>query len=330
MRRRAFIAGLGGAAAAAWPLAARAQQAPTPVPVVGLIGGVAPENYQRFVAALLQGLKEAGFVDGDNVRVEQRWARGQLDQLPSLAGELMARRVAVILTAGGTSVALAVKRTGTTIPVVFALGSDPVEDGLVASLNRPGGTITGVTFFTNALLAKRLELLRDIIPNTALIAALVNPKNARAGRDTADLQAAANGIGQAIEFYQASTADELDASFEKLARAKAGAVLVTSDAFFASRREQLVVLAARHGIAATFGTREFVVAGGLASYGANVADSHRQAGIYAGRILKGEKPADLPVMQPTKFELVLNLRTAKALGLTIPSKLLFTADEVIE
>ena len=328
MRRREFLGVVGAATAAAWPLTARAQQATTPV--VGLIGGVAPENYERFVAALLQGLKEAGFVDGENVRVEQRWARGQLDQLPSLAGELIARRVAVILTAGGTSVALAVKKTGTTIPVVFALGSDPVEDGLVASLNRPGGTITGVTFFTNALLAKRLELLRELVPKTSLIAALVNPKNARAGRDTSDLQVAANGISQAIEFFQAGTPDELDASFEKLARAKSDAVLVTSDAFFTSRREQLVVLAARYGIPATFGSREFVAAGGLASYGANVADSHRQAGIYAGRILKGEKPADLPVMQPTKFELVLNLRTAKALGLTVPPTLLARADEVIE
>ena len=217
-----------------------------------------------------------------------------------------------------------------TIPLVFALGSDPVEDGLVASMNRPGGSITGVTFFSNVLIVKRLELLREIAPTAGLIAVLVNPKNARAERDTSDMQAAATGVGQQVLFLRAGTPDDLDSSFSDLVRAGAGALLVTSDAFFISRRQQFVVLAARHGVPAIYGQRDFIAAGGLISYGSSVADSHRQAGVYVGRILKGAKPADLPVLQPTKFDLVINLRTAKALSLNISPTLLARADEVIE
>ena len=325
MQRREFVTLLGGAAAA-WPIAARAQQ----MPVIGLLGGVSPESYTDNLTAFFQGLKEAGYVEGQNLRIEQRWARGQLDQLPALLADLIGRRVSVLFTTGGTSVATAAKKTGTAIPIVFALGSDPVEDGLVASMNRPGGNITGVTFFNNLLLAKRLEMLRETVPKAALIAVLVNPNNARAALDTSDIQAAAAGIGQQVQILRAGTPDDLDASFASMVRAGAGALLVTSDAYFLSRRQQLVVLAARHAIPAGYGQRDFVAAGGLISYGSNQPDSLRQAGVYVGRILKGTKPADLPVVQPTKFDLVINLRTAKALGLEIPAKVLALVDDVIE
>ena len=324
--RREFITLLGGAAA--WPLAAGAQQ--TAMPVIGILGGVSPEPFGQFMSAVRQGLKEVGYVEGQNLRIEERWAHSHLDQVPALAQDLIRRKVEVILTVGGTSVAVAAKKTNMTIPLVFALGSDPVEDGLVASMNRPGGSITGVTFFSNVLIVKRLELLREIAPTAGLIALLVNPKNARAERDTSDMQAAATGVGQQVLFLRAGTPDDLDSSFSDLVRAGAGALLVTSDAFFISRRQQFVVLAARHGVPAIYGQRDFVAAGGLISYGSNVADSHRQAGVYVGRILKGAKPADLPVLQPTKFDLVINLRTAKALNLSISSTLLARADEVIE
>ncbi len=327
MRRREFLFRFGGVAASL-PLAAHAQQ--TATPTIGLLGGVSPEGYSQFVTGLLQGLKEGGFADGANLRIEQRWARGQLDQVPALAADLVQRRAALLITVGGTSVAVAVQKTGTKIPLVFAIGSDPVEDGLVATLNRPGGTTTGVTFFTNALLAKRLELLQELAPRARLIGALVNPKNARATRDSNDIQEAARHIGASVVLMRASTADELDTAFDKLTGEHADALLVTSDAFFTSRREQLAVLAARHAVPAIYGTRDFAAAGGLVSYGADVVDSHRQAGAYAARILKGEKPGDLPVMQPTKFDLVLNIRTAKALGLVLPATLLARADEVIE
>jgi len=326
MRRREFLGALGGITT--WPIAARTQ--PLAVPVIGLLGGVAPDAYTQYTTAWFQGLRESGFVVGQNIRVEQRWAHGQLSQLPALIAELMQRQVSVIATLGGTSVAIAAKKAGTTTPIVFSIGSDPVEDGLVASLNRPGDTITGVTFFTNALSGKRLELLREITPSAKLIAALLNPKNARAERDTADLAEAAARIGLGIEVLRASTADELDASFATMARLKADALWIASDAFFASRRGQLVVLTARLGIPAIHSQREVAAAGGLIAYGSDVADSHRQAGTYVGRILKGTKPSELPVMQPTKFELAINLRTAKSLGITIPATVLARADEVIE
>jgi putative ABC transport system substrate-binding protein len=294
------------------------------------LGAVAPEPWAAYTAAIFQGLKDAGYVEGQNLRVEQRWARGQLNQMPALLADLIARRVSVLVTTGGTAAAIAAKNTGTTIPIAFILGTDPVEDGLVASLNRPGGTITGVTLFSNLLIAKRLEMLREIVPKAPLFAALVNPNNPRVALDTRDIETAAASIGQPVQILRAGTPDDLDASFGSMAGAGAGALLVASDAYFTSRRQQLVVLAARHGLPASYGQREFVAAGGLISYGTNLPDSFRQAGLYAGRILKGEKPGDLPVLLPTKFDLVINLRTAKALGLEIPPKLLFTADEVIE
>jgi putative tryptophan/tyrosine transport system substrate-binding protein len=325
MRRRDLLAFL-AASTVAQPLLA---QQPS-LPVIGVIGGVSPDAYIVYTSAFLQGLKDSGFVEGQNVRIEQRWAHGQLDRLPSLIAELVGLQVSTIVALGGTSVAIAAKNSATTIPIVFSLGSDPVEDGLVASLNSPGGNITGVTFFTNALVSKRLELLRELMPQATLIAVLINPKNARAGRDTSDTQAAADSIGQRVHFVQAGNPDEIDACFSEVARVGASALLVTSDAFFASRREQMVVLAARHRIPAIYGQREVVAAGGLVSYGSNIANSHRQAGIYAAKILAGIKPADLPVMQPTRFDLVINLRAAKALGLSVPPILLARADEVIE
>ena len=327
MKRRQFITLLGGAAAG-WPLAVRAQQ--PAVPVVGLLGGVSPELFAEFTIALRQGLGVAGYVEGQNLVVEERWAHGQQHRIPALADELIRRKVDVIVTVGGTSVAKAAKATGTAIPIVFALGSDPVEDGLVVSMNRPGGNLTGVSFFSNLLIVKRLEILREIVPKASLIAVLVNPNNARAERDTVDIQAAASAAGQRVLLLRAGTPGELDANFLDLIRAEAGALLVTSDAFFTSRHQQLVMLAARHAVPAIYGQRQFADAGGLISYGSNVADSHRQAGVYVGRILKGAKPADLPVMQPVKFDLVINLKTAKALGLDLPAKVLALADEVIE
>jgi putative ABC transport system substrate-binding protein len=327
MRRREFIMALGGAAAA-WPLAARAQQ--SRMPTIGVLGGVAPELYTRYVDAFFRGLQDTGFTEGRNLNAEQRWARGELPRLPVLAGELIRLKPDVIVTLGGTSVAIAAKAVSTAIPIVFAVGSDPVEDGLVASLNRPGANITGITFFTNALVSKRLELLRELAPQATMIAVLVNPNNARADRDWRDVQAAASGIGQQLKLLHAASAAELDAGFAALLREKVGALLVASDAFLASRREQIAALAARHAIPAIYGPREFVAAGGLISYGADVPDAHRLVGLYAGRILKGEKPGDLPVMQPTKFELVINLKTARALSLDVPPTLLARADEIIE
>jgi putative ABC transport system substrate-binding protein len=327
MKRRAFITLLGGAAVA-WPLGARAQQ--PAMPVIGLLGAVAPEPSAANTAAIFQGLKEAGYVEDQNLRVEQRWARGRLDQLPALLADLIGRRVSVLVTTGGTAVAIAAKNTGTTVPIVFTLGTDPVEDGLVASMNRPGSNITGVTFFSNLLIAKRLEMLREIVPKAALFAALVNPNNARVALDTRNIQAAAASIGQPVQILQAGTPDELDASFASMVGAGAGALLVAADGYFLSRRQQIAVLAARHALPASYPTREYADAGGLISYGTNQPDSYRQAGFYAGRILKGEKPGDLPVLLPTKFDLIINLRTAKALGLDIPAKVLALADDVIE
>jgi putative tryptophan/tyrosine transport system substrate-binding protein len=309
-------------------MAARAQQ--PAMPVIGLLGAVAPEPWAANTAAIFQGLKDAGYVEGQNMRVEQRWARGQLDQLPALLADMIGRRVSVLMVVGSTAAAIAAKNTGTTIPIVFSLGTDPVEDGLVASMNRPGGNITGVTFFSNLLIAKRLEMLREIVPKAALFAALVNPNNARVALDTRDIETAAASIGQPVQILQAGTPDEVDASFASMARAGAGALLVAADGYFTARRQQLVVLAARHALPTSYATREYADAGGLISYGTNQPDSYRQAGFYVGRILKGEKPADLPVLLPTKFDLVINLRTAKALGLQIPAKVLALADDVIE
>jgi putative ABC transport system substrate-binding protein len=325
MRRRQFIAGLAGAAAA-WPLAARAQQ--SAIPVIGFLSSSSLDAYRNRVSAFRQGLSEAGFVEGRNVAIEFRFAELQNDRLPALAADLVRRQVAVIAGNSTQGVQVA-KAATTTIPIVFAVGGDPVKNGLVASLNRPGGNVTGVSYLTNALGPKRLGLLRDLVPGAGLIAALVNPTNPNAESDAKDLLAAAQSMGMKI-VLQASSERDIDAFFATLVQRRASAFLTTSDALFIGRRQQFAVLAAFHKIPAMSGERDYTDVGGLMSYAPDIIDAYRQAGVYAGRILKGEKPADLPVMQTTKFEFVINLKTAKALGLTIPETLLAIADEVIQ
>jgi putative ABC transport system substrate-binding protein len=322
IRRREFITLLGGAAAA-WPLAARAQQQP----VVGLLRGAGLSELND--AAFRQGLSQSGFVEGRNLAFEIRAAEGQYDRLAAMAADLARRRVALIVT--NTPVAaLAAKDATKTIPIVFALGSDPVRDGLVASLNRPGGNVTGATWFSNLLAAKRLEFLHLIVPPAALIAVLVNPGNANVELESGEAQAAARKLGREVLLLNASSEREIDVAFATLVQQKAAALFVTGDAYLGSRREQIGALSARHAIATSHSNRASVVAGGLMSYGADSAETSRQAGLYAGRILKGEKPADLPVQQATKFKFIINLKTAKALGLDIPATVLMRADEVIE
>jgi putative ABC transport system substrate-binding protein len=326
MKRRAFIAGLGGAAA--WPLAAWAQQAA--IPVVGFLGSQSADlDYKLFAVPFLQGLKETGYVEGQNVVVEHRDAENQYDRLPALAADLVRRRVAVIV-AVGTTAAMPAKAATTTIPIVFVGGGDPVARGLVASLNRPGANVTGFSTFTAELTPKRLQLLRELIPNASVFGALADPASPNSPSVITDLQLGARNLGLQLVIASARTDSDFETAFTTFSQKRVGGVLVGTGIFFQQKMEQLAVLAARHTLPAIFTLREFALAGGLMSYGSSLSYLYHQAGAYTGRILKGEKPADLPVQQITKIELVINLKTAKALGLTIPETLLATADEVIQ
>jgi putative tryptophan/tyrosine transport system substrate-binding protein len=326
MRRREFITLLGGTTT--WPIMARAQQ-PT-MPVVGFIRDGSADGNARFVAAFRKGLNENGYVEGQNVTVEYHWLEGRYDHLPALMADLVRRHVAVI-AAPGNAPALAAKAATATIPIVFGVGDDPVKLGLVASLARPGGNATGINFFNVEVVAKRLRLLHDLVPNAARVAVLLNPTNVPATESTLrELQGAAPALGLQIQIFNANTIGEIDAAFATFARERPDALFVNGDAFFASRRGQLATLSTRDRIPATYSIRDHVAAGGLMSYGTDIADMFRQVGVYTGSILKGAKPADLPVLQTTKFEFVINRTTAKALGLTIPAGVLSIADEVIE
>jgi putative ABC transport system substrate-binding protein len=325
MRRREFIAGLGGAVA--WPLATRAQQ-----PALPVIGFLHPESpaLAEYADAFRQGLGQQGFRDGENVAVEHRWAQDHLDRLPALAAEFVRRRVAVIVTARATAAVLAAKAATSTIPIVFAVGADPVKAGLVASLNRPGGNVTGVSFLANSLVAKQLQLLREVVPAATMIGLLINPENPNAQSDTNDVAAAARLLGQQIQIAHASTERDFHLAFASLAQIRAAALLVLPDALFSVAQRHVAELAALHQMPSIYSRGTYAEAGGLMSYGASLQEAIRQVGIYAGRILNGEKPADLPVQQSTRIEMVINLKTAKALGVTVPETLLATADEVIQ
>jgi putative ABC transport system substrate-binding protein len=327
MKRRAFITLLGGAAA--WPLAARAQQAGK-LPMIGFLNPTSPEALAEPMRGLRQGLKEAGYVESENVTIEYRWAENQVERLPALAAELVRRRVAAIVATGGVVSASAAKAATKTIPIVFNVADDPVRLGLVASLARPGDNVTGVSILAAELASKRLELLHELVSGVVRVAVFANPSNPAADVTLSALEAAARAMGLQTQVLNASTSREIDAAFATFVSERPDALFVTGDPFFNSRRVQLVLLAAVHRVPATFALRDFAEAGGLMSYGASLRDAYRQVGIYVGRILKGAKPADLPVVQSSKFELVINHQTARILGLTVPPSLLATADEVIE
>jgi len=326
MRRREFIAFV-GYTAAAWPLPARAEQ--SAVPVIGFLSSASPQPFENYVARFRAGLKETGYVDSQNVAIAFRWAEGHYDRLPALAAELVHRNVAVIFASGGPPSALAAKAATVTTPIVFIL-ADPIKLGMVASLNHPGGNATGVGLFNVAVEAKKLEILHELVPNAMKIGVLVNPRNPNTQTIATELQSAAGALGLQLHIVNAATEGEFGDAFTTLVQQQAGALLVAADPFFNDRREALVALAAQHALPAIYEWREFTAAGGLVSYGTIISDAYRQAGVYTGRILKGEKPATLPVVQPTKFELVINIKTAKALGIIVPQTLAVAADEVIE
>ncbi len=329
MRRREFLGAVGGAIAVPallWPRAARAQQ----MPVIGFLGSQSPATVGHVFPAFWQGLGELGFAEGKNVRIEFRWAEDQYDRLPAMAAELVRDRVAVIIASGGNVTALVAKAATATIPIVAPVVADPVKAGLAESFNRPGGNFTGIALLTVELDAKRIELLREIAPKAEIIGVLMDPNRPEVDVQLESVQTAARTVGRRLVVASARNEGEFDAAFETLVRERVGALLVSASPLFTSRRDHLVALAARHAIPTVFQFREFVAAGGLICYGASVTDAYRQTGVYAGRILKGAKPSDLPVVQPTKFELVINLKTARALGLDVPPALLARADEVIE
>ena len=327
MKRRAFITLLGGSAV--WPLSARAQQ-PATVPVIGFLNSTSPAPWAHLVAAFRRGLGETGYVEGRDITIEYRWAEGHLDRLPALAADLVRRQAAVIVATGGTASGLAVKAATSTIPVVFTSSGDPVKEGLVASFNRPGGNATGLVVLLTAMEGKRLGLLREMVPTATLIAVLLNPGVPTFETQLNDVQEAARAVGQQIHILHASSEREIDAAFVKMVEVRAGALLVAADPIIFSQRDRLVALAARYAIPAIYELREYAGIGGLMSYGINLAEIYRLVGNYTGQILKGDKPADLPVQQATKFEFVINLTTAKVLGLEVPPGLSARADEVIE
>jgi ABC-type uncharacterized transport system substrate-binding protein len=327
MRRREFITLIAGSAFAS-PVIAHAQQ--KTIPVIGFLSSASPNAYAGRVTAFRKGLNESGYIDGKDVAIEFRWAKGQYDQLPVFAADLVRQKVAVILSSGGDIAALSAKAATSSIPIVTVSGTDPVQAGLVASFNRPGGNITGASFVATELETKRLEILRDLVPTAALIGVLINPTNPAAESRSKDLQAAARTLERNIHIVSAGSESDLEPAFATLIEQGARALLVSTDSFFTSQRDRLVALAVRHALPTIYSWREFVEAGGLVSYGPIINEVYREAGIYTARILKGEKPADLPFLRPTKFELVVNLKTADALGLTVPQTILARADEVIE